>query len=80
MSKQATALRVIHTWACSGIGLDPSHVIDLCRKALDAPDERAALIDGAYSIVELWEAKSPSQRKWKADWLRKARKHGAVPQ
>jgi hypothetical protein len=31
------------------------------------------LIDGAMDIVELWRAETPSQIKWRADWLAGAR-------
>lgn len=42
----------------------------------DYHDARS-LIDGAYEIVELFEAKTPSQIEWKRKWLGAARKHGA---
>ena len=32
------------------------------------------LIDGAYNIVELWEAKTPYQKQWKKRWLATAKK------
>lgn len=40
-------------------------------------EEMLSLIDGAYDIVELYKAKSPAQKKWKQEWLKKARKFGA---
>jgi len=35
------------------------------------------LIDGVYELVEIFDAKYPAQKKWKEDWLKKAREHGA---
>lgn len=32
-----------------------------------------SLVDGVTEIVEIWAAESPSQKVWKADWLKKAR-------
>lgn len=40
-------------------------------------EDARSLIDGAYEIVELFEAKTPSQIEWKRKWLGAARKHGA---
>lgn len=37
------------------------------------------LIDGAYDIVELWDAKTPAQKEWKEGWLREAQELGAEP-
>lgn len=37
------------------------------------------LVDGAYEIVELSKAETPAQKKWKANWLAKARSLGAQP-
>ena len=37
------------------------------------------LLDGAYDIVEIWKAETPSQIAWKSAWLAKARKLGANP-
>lgn len=37
------------------------------------------LLDGTYDIVELWDAITPAQKKWKEEWLALARKHGAIP-
>lgn len=45
-------------------------------------DQRKAaveLIDGAYDVVELWQAESPAQVAWKAAWLAKAKELGATP-
>jgi hypothetical protein len=36
-------------------------------------DRLRSLVDGAVDIVELWQAKTPSQIKWRADWLAGAR-------
>lgn len=36
-----------------------------------------SLVDGAYNIVELWEAETPSQIEWKRKWLNDARILGA---
>ena len=47
-----------------------------------SPDKTAALlslVDGAYDIIELWRADSPSQKVWREDWLKKAKKLGAQP-
>jgi hypothetical protein len=37
------------------------------------------LLDGAYDIIEIWKAESPSQKAWKTAWLSKARELGANP-
>jgi hypothetical protein len=37
------------------------------------------LIDGAYDIIELWRADSPSQKAWQEAWLQKAKELGANP-
>lgn len=37
------------------------------------------LLDGAYDIIEIWAAESPSQKSWKNAWLAKARELGANP-
>lgn len=37
------------------------------------------LIDGAYDIVELWDAKTPAQITWKKAWMKKAKELGAEP-
>jgi hypothetical protein len=76
------ALRIIRTWASfqGGRHVKPSHVVQLCDRALQGSadyNEACSLIDGAYEVVELFPAESPSQIKWKADWLAAARKHGA---
>lgn len=39
-----------------------------------------SLLDGVYEIVELWKAESPSQKKWKSDWLRDVRMLGGGPE
>lgn len=36
-----------------------------------------SLVDGAYSVVELWAAESPAQIAWKKWWLDTARAIGA---
>lgn len=36
-----------------------------------------SLIDGCYEVVELFDAKTPSQVEWKRKWLEAARQHGA---
>ena len=37
------------------------------------------LVNEAYDIIELWNAKSPSQESWKKEWLKKAKELGANP-
>lgn len=37
------------------------------------------LIDGAYDIIEIWNAESPAQIAWKKAWMAKARELGAHP-
>jgi len=39
--------------------------------------ELLSLVDGAYEIVYLYDAKSPDQKKWKEKWLKKAKELGA---
>jgi len=39
--------------------------------------ELVGLVDGAYEIVFMYIPQSPSQKKWKEDWLEKAKKYGA---
>ncbi len=31
------------------------------------------LVDAAEDIIELYDAKTPAQKKWKTEWLKKAR-------
>lgn len=38
------------------------------------------LVDGAYTIVEIWKAESPSQKEWQKNWLTRARANGANPE
>ncbi len=38
------------------------------------------LVDGCYSIVEIWNAPSDAQKSWKTNWLAKARHCGANPE
>lgn len=42
--------------------------------------ELKGLVDGAYEIVEMWNASSPSQREWRENWLKRAIANGASPQ
>lgn len=54
------------------------------RKALETLAEKCSkecfeLMDGAYDIIEMWKAQSPSQIAWKKSWLTKARELGANP-
>lgn len=37
-------------------------------------DRLRSLVDGAMDIVAIWQAESPSQIKWKRDWLASASK------
>lgn len=37
------------------------------------------LLDGAYDIIEIWNAATPAQIEWKKNWLVKARELGANP-
>ena len=48
---------------------------DMRRKA--ANQELVELVDGAYEIVEIFNATTQAQIEWKRAWLEKARKHGA---
>lgn len=41
--------------------------------------EMVSLLDGAYDIVDRYNAETPSQKQWKEDWLQRARKCGAEP-
>ena len=43
----------------------------------DIPRELFALVDGAFEIVEMYDAVSPAQKKWKKIWLETARSFGA---
>lgn len=38
-----------------------------------------SLIDGAYTIVELYKAEYEYNKNWKKNWLEKAREFGATP-
>ena len=33
------------------------------------------LVDGCYTLVELWRPDSPAQEVWKKEWLKKAKKY-----
>ena len=39
--------------------------------------ELVGLVDGVYEIIFVHKPQSPSQKKWKEDWLEKAKKYGA---
>lgn len=41
--------------------------------------ECISLVDAVYDMVQLYKPKSPSQIKWRENWLRKAREAGASP-
>lgn len=40
--------------------------------------ELSELVDGYYEVVELYKPSSPAQKKWKEEWLKKAKR--LVPQ
>lgn len=44
-------------------------------------EDARAMIDGVYELIEIWDvAGSPYNRKFKKQWLKKAREiHGANP-
>jgi hypothetical protein len=51
-------------------------VVDWMARAERAEAELArlrSLVDGAMDIVELWKAETPSQIKWRSEWLAGAR-------
>ena len=37
-------------------------------------DEVISLLDGAYTIIEIWKAESPAQIEWKKNWIESSRK------
>jgi hypothetical protein len=41
--------------------------------------ECVSLVDAVYDMVEIYKPQSPSQIKWRNEWLRKAREAGANP-
>lgn len=52
----------------------------IAKELLALPDVAAIeLLDGAYDIIEIWKAESPSQVAWKRAWLAKAKELGANP-
>lgn len=58
--------------------IDTDGLCDRCECGAHAANqELVELVDGAYEIVELFNATSPAQIEWKRAWLEKARKHGA---
>ncbi len=52
------------------------HKIVLAAMQAKYEDARS-LIDGCYEVVELFDAKTPSQVEWRRKWLEAARQHGA---
>lgn len=61
--------------------LDQLHtgVVDdvLIEETLDRLIELHNLVDGAYTTVELYKPTTPSGKKWREDWLAKAKSFGA---
>ena len=51
--------------------------LDIIRKS---PEEALGLIDGAYTLVELYKPEGPYNVEWRKKWLAKAREFGAVPE
>lgn len=52
-----------------------SHAAEQQRDRYKAALEEAkALLYGAMTVVELWEAQSPAQIEWKKIWIKNARK------
>ena len=41
---------------------------------INPQSELSELVDGAYNIVELWDAETKAQKDWQRRWLEKARK------
>ena len=41
--------------------------------------ECVSLVDAVYELVEIYKPQSPSQIKWRENWLSKAREAGASP-
>lgn len=63
-----------------GDEFDPSVLIDppmSYEELIHNYNKVCSLLDSAYEIVELFEAKTPSQVEGKRKWLESARKHGA---
>lgn len=58
-------------------GLTPAMKNIMLEKERDQWKAKAetaiSLVDGAKTIVELWEAKTPAQIVWKREWLEQAR-------
>lgn len=51
-------------------GVDPNACIRTDGRVADQR-EILSLLDGAYEIVEIWKATSPSQIEWKKKWLKR---------
>lgn len=63
---------VLYNGMCfENISQAQEHAKDKSTNKNELPIE---LVNGAKIIVELWDPKSPAQKKWKKDWLKKTEK------
>lgn len=51
--------------------------IDMAGKEDSGSVQLLELVDGALDVVALWNATSPAQKKWQANWIKKAKELGA---
>lgn len=69
------ALRVLAVEIQSGEGVANAAILEASQRL----EEMLSLLDGAYDVVEIWKAETPHQTQWKSEWLKIARKCGAIP-
>jgi hypothetical protein len=69
------ALRVLAVDIQSGDGAANA----ACFEGAERLQRMLELLDGAYDVVEIWEPQSPSQVKWRQEWLVAAKECGALP-
>jgi hypothetical protein len=73
--------RCVPTQRHTGKILDDLHTgtitEELVEETLDRLVDLHDLVDGAYTTVELYKPSTPSGKKWREDWLAKAKSFGA---
>jgi len=55
---------------CEGVDWTPKEVYKLMQEK----EELAVLVDGAYGLVELYKPEGEYNKKWRENWMAKAKK------
>jgi hypothetical protein len=58
-----------------------SHEPERLWRSGDEKEDLRRLVDGAYTLVETKDVTgSPYNKRWKTEWLKRARELGAIPE